>query len=69
MRRLWAGFGAAMLLLCCFAGTAQAQNSGKGPVVLAASSMQEALNAAADAWVKQGKARPVLSFAASSALA
>jgi molybdate transport system substrate-binding protein len=58
-----------MLLLCCFAGTAQAQNSGKGPVVLAASSMQEALNAAADAWVKQGKARPVLSFAASSALA
>ncbi len=39
------------------------------PVVLAASSMQEALEAAADAWVEQGHARPVLSFAATSALA
>ncbi|UZW54277.1 molybdate ABC transporter substrate-binding protein [Sphingobium sp. JS3065] len=41
----------------------------RGPLVLAASSMQEAMNAAADAWAAQRHARPVLSFAASSALA
>ncbi|MEO5706205.1 MAG: molybdate ABC transporter substrate-binding protein [Alteraurantiacibacter sp.] len=40
-----------------------------GPIVLAASSMQEALEAAADAWAAKGAARPVLSFAATSALA
>lgn len=40
-----------------------------GPVVLAASSMQEALEAAADAWAARSNARPVLSFAATSALA
>jgi molybdate transport system substrate-binding protein len=38
-------------------------------VVLGASSLQEALEAAADAWARQGHPRPVLSFAASSALA
>lgn len=43
--------------------------SGQGPVVLAAASLQESLNAAADAWAAQGHPRPVLSFAASSALA
>jgi len=37
--------------------------------VLAAASLQEALQAEADAWAKQGHPRPVLSFAASSALA
>lgn len=42
---------------------------GRGPLVLAAASMQEALTDAADAWARQGHARPVLSFAASSALA
>jgi molybdate transport system substrate-binding protein len=40
-----------------------------GPIVLAASSMQEVLEAAADEWVARGETRPVLSFAASSALA
>ncbi|WP_448661289.1 molybdate ABC transporter substrate-binding protein [Sphingomonas sp. CJ20] len=39
------------------------------PLVLAAASLQESMNAAADAWAAQGHARPVLSFAASSALA
>jgi len=39
------------------------------PLVLAAASLQEALNAVADGWAKHGHARPVLSFAASSALA
>lgn len=41
----------------------------RGPLVLAAASMQEAMNTAADAWAAQRHARPVLSFAASSALA
>lgn len=39
------------------------------PLVLAAASTQESLSAAADAWVGMGHPRPVLSFAASSALA
>lgn len=39
------------------------------PVVLAAASLQESLTAAADAWVARHHARPLLSFAASSALA
>jgi molybdate transport system substrate-binding protein len=40
-----------------------------GPVVLAASSLQESLEAVAAAWTAQGHLAPVLSFAASSALA
>lgn len=43
--------------------------AGAPVVVLAAASMQESLNKAADAWAAHGHARPVLSFAASSALA
>lgn len=39
------------------------------PLVLAAASLQESLNAAADIWVAKRHARPTLSFAASSALA
>lgn len=39
------------------------------PVVLAAASLQESLTAAAAAWTRAGHARPVISFAASSALA
>lgn len=41
----------------------------RGPLVLAASSLTEAMTAAADDWARAGHARPVLSFAASSALA
>jgi len=41
----------------------------KPPLVLAAASLQESLNAAADAWAAKHHERPVLSFAASSALA
>jgi molybdate transport system substrate-binding protein len=37
--------------------------------VLAAASLQESLNAAADSWAARGHPRPVLSFAASSTLA
>jgi molybdate transport system substrate-binding protein len=39
------------------------------PLVLAAASLQESMNAAADTWARMGHERPVLSFAASSALA
>lgn len=41
----------------------------RAPLVLAAASLQEAMTAAADAWARKGRARPVCSFAASSALA
>lgn len=41
----------------------------RAPLVLAAASLQESMNAAADAWARKGHPRPTLSFAASSALA
>lgn len=41
----------------------------KAPLVLAAARVQESLTAAARAWAAQGHLQPVLSFAASSALA
>lgn len=56
-----------LFLLTPLAVPAAAQE--RGPLVLAASSLQEALGDAADRWVAKGHARPVLSFAASSALA
>ncbi len=39
------------------------------PLVLAAASLQESMTAAADAWAAKGHPKPVISFAASSALA
>ena len=48
-------------------GAAQARE--RGPVVLAAASLQEGMNDAARRWVALGHARPVISFAGSSALA
>ncbi|HEX8486792.1 molybdate ABC transporter substrate-binding protein [Sphingomonas sp.] len=41
----------------------------RGPLVLAAASLQEAFDAAASAWARKGHPRPILSYAASSALA
>lgn len=41
----------------------------KGPLVLAAASLQEAMNAASDSWAAKGHERPRISFAGSSALA
>jgi molybdate transport system substrate-binding protein len=67
LRRLRLGLALCALLLAALAAPAQAQT--KGPLVLAAASLQEALTAAADSWARMGHARPVLSFAASSALA
>jgi molybdate transport system substrate-binding protein len=49
--------------------TAPAWAASRPPLVLAAASLQESLNAAADSWARAGHIRPVLSFAASSALA
>ena len=54
-----------LILLALFATPATA----RGPLVLAAASLQEALGEAADRWTRRGHERPVLSFAASSALA
>lgn len=58
---------AAMLALLALA--ACAQKPAEGPTVLAASSMQEALEAVADDWAAQGHPRPVLAFAATPAIA
>jgi molybdate transport system substrate-binding protein len=55
------------LLMLAFALPASAQN--KGPLVLAAASLQESMTALADTWTRKGHARPVLSFAGSQALA
>ncbi|KUR75459.1 molybdate ABC transporter substrate-binding protein [Novosphingobium sp. FSW06-99] len=51
------------------AGSGTAYAESRGPLVLAAASLQESMNAAADAWAGHHHPRPVLSFAASSALA
>ena len=50
-------------------GVAPAAAQQRGPLVLAAASLQESLNAAADAWARKRHPRPVISFAGSSALA
>ncbi|NYD90224.1 molybdate ABC transporter substrate-binding protein [Sphingomonas melonis] len=58
-----------LLLVLGLSLTAPVAAQRKPPLVLAAASLQESMNAAADAWAKQGHVRPVVSFAASSALA
>lgn len=57
-------FALLALLLAPVAAAAE-----RGPVVLAAASLQEALAEAANVWAAKGHAKPVLSFAASSSLA
>ncbi|MGZ3247664.1 MAG: molybdate ABC transporter substrate-binding protein [Croceibacterium sp.] len=59
----------ASFALFCLAACGPNSIAPKPLVVLAASSLQEALQAEAGAWAKQDHPRPVLSFAASSALA
>ena len=61
-------------LICCIALSggayvSAASPSASAPVVLAAASLRESMSAAADAWAARGHPRPVVSFAASSALA
>lgn len=60
-----------MLTLTCLGLSACKREAAalKPPVVLAAASLQPAMEAVARDWVKLGHARPVFSFAASSALA
>jgi molybdate transport system substrate-binding protein len=67
MTRLLTALLALVLLLVGAIAPAGAQP--RGPLVLAAASLQESLNAAADGWAHKGHPRPVISFAASSALA
>ncbi|MCP1468502.1 molybdate transport system substrate-binding protein [Sphingobium sp. OAS761] len=57
------------LLMLLLSPAAHAARNDRGPLLLAAASMQEAMVAAADAWAARGHARPVLSFAGSSTLA
>ena len=57
-----------LLFLALFATPAVAQER-RAPMVLAASSLQESMTEAADRWARAGHPRPVVSFAASSALA
>lgn len=57
------------MLLHILSPAAMAAPADRGPLVLAAASLQEAMTAAADAWSRLGHPRPVLSFAGSSALA
>ena len=58
-----------LLLLALLSGGPALAARPSPPVVLAAASLQESLSAAADAWARTGHPRPVISFAASSALA
>ncbi|MXO89197.1 molybdate ABC transporter substrate-binding protein [Alteraurantiacibacter aestuarii] len=55
------------LALPLLASCAPAQQ--RGPVVLAAASLTDAMEEVADSWEAQGHARPVLSFAGTSSLA
>lgn len=59
------GFTAIVGLIAASLATPAAAQ-GRGPLVLAAASLQEGMTAAADAWAQAGHARPVISFAASS---
>lgn len=58
-----------LLLVACFGALAPVHAQPRAPMVLAASSLQEALNDAAVAWAAKRHPRPVISFAGSSALA
>lgn len=58
-----------LFLLAAWLGLAPAQAQRRGPLVLAAASLQEALGEAATAWTAKRHARPVISFAGSPALA
>lgn len=59
----------ALVCLGIIVGASAAPTSAKPPLVLAAASLQESLSSATEAWAAHRHARPVTSFAASSALA
>ena len=58
-----------LVLAVSLIGAPVAAQAQRPPLVLAAASLQESLTAAAEAWARQGHAKPTISFAASSALA
>jgi len=58
-----------LALLIALAVTAPARGQARGPLVLAAASLQEGLDDAASAWAAKRHPRPVLSFAGSPVLA
>lgn len=58
-----------LVLWLALGATGQVAAQARPPLVLAAASLQEGMTEAADAWARAGNARPVISFAASSALA
>ena len=61
--------GRLILLVTALLFPVSTLEAARGPVVLAAASLQESMTAAAKAWAAKGHPEPVLSFAASSALA
>lgn len=65
LRTIFAGLAALLLMETPLPAAA----ADSGPLVLGAASLQESLNAAADAWAARHHPRPVISLAASSALA
>jgi molybdate transport system substrate-binding protein len=67
MRSLIARLALAMIVALC--PLPSAAQSPRAPLVLAAASLQESLTEAANAWTARRHAKPVLSFAATSALA
>ena len=67
--RLRTIFAVLCALLVAACNASPESNHGRGPIVLAAASLQEALSEAAGAWTKAGHPAPALSFAGSSALA
>jgi molybdate transport system substrate-binding protein len=58
-----------LLAALALLGGCSSQAEPAGPLVLAASSLQESLTGVADAWAARGHPRPVISFAGSSSLA
>jgi molybdate transport system substrate-binding protein len=58
-----------LMLGLLFAVVTPALAQVKAPLIFAAASLQESLTDAANAWAAKGHAKPILSFAASSALA
>jgi molybdate transport system substrate-binding protein len=68
-RGILAALALALLGLAGVSVPGAAVAKARPPLVLAAASLQESMNAAADAWAAHGHVRPRLSFAASSALA
>ncbi len=60
---------ARLIFALALIGASPALAKNQPPIVLAAASLQESLTRAGEAWAARGHARPVISFAASSALA